>query len=78
MAAELRLTITEVADSVERQFGRRFPAWKLRRTVDLLEAQDSLDVQRIGLYRTVSADDVEIIANELRRLGWLESEAVRA
>ena len=78
MAAELRLTITEVADSVERQFGRRFPAWKLRRIVDSLESSDALGVQRIGLYRTVSADDDGIIANELRRLRWLESEAVRA
>lgn len=78
MATQLRLTITEVADSIERQFGRRLPAWKLRRTVDSLESQDSLGVQRIGLYRTVSADDVGIIVSELRRLRWLESEAVRA
>lgn len=78
MAADLRLTITEVADSVERQFGRRFPAWKLRRIVDSLESLDSLGVQRIGLYRTVSADDVGIIVAELRRLRWLESEAIRA
>lgn len=77
MATQLRLTITEVAASFERQFGRSFPAWKLRRLVDSLESQDSLNVQRIGLYRTVSADDVGIIANELRRLGWLESEAVQ-
>jgi len=76
MAAELRLTITEVADSVERQFGRRFPAWKLRRVVDSLESDDSLDVQRIGQYRTLAAKDVRIVADELRRLGWLESEAV--
>ena len=78
MATQLRLTIPEVADSIERQIGRRFPAWKLRRIVDSLESADSLGVQRIGLYRTVSADDVCIIADELRRLVWLESEAGRA
>ena len=76
MAAELRLTLTEVAGSIERQFGRRIPVWKLRRVVDLLESQDSLDIQRIGTYRTLAAGDVGIVANELRRLGWLESEAV--
>ena len=67
MAQQLRLTLTELARSVERQFGRTVPVWKLRRIVDLLEAKDSLDVQRIGLYRTVAADDVHVIATELRR-----------
>lgn len=75
--AELRLTLTEVAGSVERQFGRLIPIWKLRRVVDSLESQDSLDVQRIGNYRTLATGDVAIVAAELRRLGWLESEAVR-
>ncbi|MBC7820025.1 MAG: hypothetical protein IAG10_24345 [Planctomycetaceae bacterium] len=74
MATELRLTITEVAASIERQFGRLIPVWKLRRVVDALESQESLDVQRIASYRTVAAVDVGVIAAELRQLGWLESE----
>ena len=75
----IRLSIRETAESIQRLYGGRLvPDWKLRRIVDSLESSDSLDVQRIGQYRTVSADDVGIIANELRRLGWLESEAVRA
>ena len=75
----LRLSIRETAESIHRLYGGRpVPDWKLRRIVDLLEAQDSLDVQRIGQYRTISADDVAIIVRELRRLKWLESEAVRA
>lgn len=73
----IRLTIRETAESIQRLYGGRLiPDWKLRRIVDSLESQDALDVQRIGMYRTVSADDVGIVANELRRLGWLESEAV--
>ncbi len=75
----IRLSIHETAESLQRRYGGRLvPDWKLRRIVDLLVTHDLLDVQRIGLYRTVSANDVSIIADELRRLGWLESEAVRA
>jgi hypothetical protein len=73
---QLRLTLTEVAGSIERQHGRRTPIWKLRRVVDYLESADSLDVQRVGNYRTIADGDVPIVAAELRRLGWLESEAV--
>lgn len=74
----IRLTIRETSESIRRLYGGRpIPDWKLRRVVDSLESQDSLDVQRIGMYRTVSADDVGTVANELRRLGWLESEAVQ-
>ncbi len=73
----IRLSIRETAESIHRLYGGRLvPDWKLRRIVDSLESAESLDVQRIGQYRTVSVDDVCIIANELRRLGWLESEAV--
>ena len=71
----VRLTIRETAESIQRLYGGRLiPDWKLRRIVDSLESNDSLDVQRIGMYRTVSADDVGIVANELRRMDWLESE----
>ena len=72
----IRLTIRETAESIQRLYGGRLiPDWKLRRIVDSLESKDSLDVQRIGMYRTVLADDVGIVANELRRMDWLESEA---
>ena len=75
MATVLRLTLTELAESLGRQFSRKIPIWKLRRVVDSLESQDALDVQRVANYRTISDGDVQIVANELRRLGWLESEA---
>ncbi len=76
MATALRLTITEVAGSIHRQFGQRVPIWKLRRVIDDLETRGALNVQRVANYRTVSDCDVAIIADELRRLGWLESEAI--
>ena len=69
MAADLRLTLTELGRSIERQFGRQIPVWKLRRIVDSLESTDSLDVQRIGLYRTVSTDAVRVVADELAAWG---------
>lgn len=68
MATELRLTIPELRGSLERQYGKKVPDWKLRRVVDSLE---SLDVYRAGNYRLVSSDDVRIVADELRRLKWL-------
>ena len=69
----LRLTIREAASSINRQFGGRLvPDWKLRRVVDALESSGSLDVQRIGTYRTVAANDVAVIAAELTRLGWIK------
>lgn len=74
-----RLTIRESAETIQRRFGGRLlPEWRVRRVVDSLEATNSLNVHRFGRYRTVSADDIEIIVTELHRLGCLESEAVRA
>lgn len=76
MVTVLRLTMTELVDSIDRQFGGRVPIWKLRRVVDSLESQQRLEIQRIANYRTVCDSDIGIVADELRRLGWLESEAV--
>ena len=76
MAMQLRLTLTELGRSIDRQHQRTIPVWKLRRCVDALESADAIEVQRIGLYRTVSTDNVHIVADELRRQGWLQSEAV--
>jgi hypothetical protein len=67
----LRLTIPEVASSIERQHGKRPPIWKLRRVVDSLE---DLDVYRAGNYRLVAEPDVSKIITELRRQRWLPSE----
>ena len=76
MPQDVRLTTREVGESIHRQFGGRLvPDWKLRRVVDSLESQDTLEVQRIGNYRTITTDGVVVLADELRRLGWLESEA---
>ena len=76
MANDIRLTIRELGESIQRQFGGRLiPDWKLRRVVDDLERSDALDVQRVGRYRTVSADRVGTIADELRRLDWLRDAA---
>ena len=61
-----------MGESIQRQFGGSLiPDWKLRRVVDSLEESDSLNVQRVGRYRTVSADHLGIIVEELRRLAWL-------
>lgn len=73
----LRLTIRETAESIQRQFGGKLvPDWKLRRVVDAMETADTLSIQRVGPYRTIADTDVATVADELRRLGWLESEAV--
>lgn len=68
----VRLTIREVAESIKRQYGgSQIPDWKVRRVVDSLDASGTLNVQRVASYRTVSGDDVGIIAAELQRLGRL-------
>ena len=73
------LTMNDVVLSIHSQFnGKIIPHWKLRRVMDSLESSGSLSVQRIGGYRTISADDVHIVAEELQRLGWLEAEAAHA
>lgn len=74
MVDSLRLTLTELAGSINRQFGGQVPVWKLRRVVDALESHDILIVQRVANYRKVSDGDVAIVANELRRLGWLQGD----
>lgn len=71
----IRLTIREAAESIQRQFGGSLcPDWALRRIVDELDAGGRIDPHRAGLYRTVASDDLSRIANELRRLGRLENE----
>ncbi len=76
MAHEIRLTIRELGESIQRQFGGRLiPDWKLRRVVDALEDADALNVQRVGRYRTVSANHVGTVADALRRLDWLRDAA---
>ena len=76
MATALRLTLTELAGSIGRRFGREVPIWKLRRVVDVLESQDAISIQRVGNFRTISDADVGIVAEELRKIGWLDREAV--
>lgn len=76
MTHDIRLTIRELGESIQRQFGGTLiPDWKLRRVVDALDEGETLSVQRVGRYRTVSADHVAIIADELRRLDWLRDAA---
>lgn len=75
----VRLTIRETAESIQRQFGGKLvPDWKLRRVVDLMEAADTLVVQRVGMYRTIADADVQAVADELRRVGWLPIEGERS
>lgn len=73
----MRLTITDVAASIQRQYGGEIiPPWKMRRVIDDLDSCNAIDIQRVGVYRTIGVDDVQIVADELRRLGWLNGEAV--
>lgn len=76
MPQDVRLTIREVGESIHRQHGGPLvPDWKLRRVVDGLESSGELDVQRVGMYRTVSSDDISKIAVALQRIGWVTSTA---
>lgn len=76
MPQDVRLTVREIGESILRQHGGPMvPDWKLRRVVDGLESSGELDVQRVGLYRTVSANDVNKVAVSLQRLGWVTSTA---
>jgi len=71
----IRLTVREAAQAIQRQFGGPLcPDWALRRIVDELDADGHIDLHRVGLYRAVASDDLSLIANELRRLGRLETE----
>ena len=73
----MRLTITEVAKSIQRQFGgERVPDWKMRRIVDSLDSANAISIQRVGVYRTVAPEDVLAVANELRRIGRLPQETI--
>ncbi|WP_373653382.1 hypothetical protein [Schlesneria sp. DSM 10557] len=74
----MRLTITDVAATIHsRHGGELIPAWKMRRVVDALDARNAIDIQRVGVYRTLALEDVDTVANELRRLNWLpQAESV--
>ena len=71
----IRLTVREAAQAIQRQFGGPLcPDWALRRIVDGMGEAGLITVQRVGQYRTVLPEDLSPIAEELRRLGRLESE----
>lgn len=75
MTQILRLTARDIGDSIHHQYGGTLvPDWKLRRVIDSLESQHLVEVQRIGNYRTITSEDVCVVADALVRLGWLESE----
>lgn len=64
------LTMPEAAAAIQRQYGGKpVPIWTLRRIVDRLEADERLEVQRVGPYRTVMDTSISIIAEELHRRG---------
>lgn len=67
----LRLTTTEATAAILRQYGHKVPDWRMRRVVDAMESAERLDVQRMGNYRTVSANDLALIVDELRSMGCL-------
>ena len=67
--------ITSISMADKLSMVAELPDWKLRRVVDSLEESDLLNVQRVARYRTISADHLEVIADELRRLAWLPSGA---
>ena len=70
-----RLTISKAAQSIQERFGGPLcPDWALRRIVDGMGEAGLITVQRVGQYRTVLPEDLAPIAEELRRLGRLESE----
>lgn len=75
MSTELRLTTPEVRDSIVRTTGRQYSIQRTRRVIDALETEGVIDVQRVGLYRTVVASDVPRIADELRARGRAEAVA---
>jgi len=71
----VRLTTRETSLAIQRQYGGKLiPEWKMRRVVDDLEARDIISVQRAGAYRTIADSDLQVIANELRRIGRLAIE----
>ena len=77
MATDIRLTMRDVAESIQRRYGGVIvPDWKIRRVVDDLEQDDMIVVQRVGRYRTVSDNDIKTIATELHRLSWLTESPV--
>lgn len=68
----MRLTNTETAETIQRQYGGELvPVWKMRRIFDDLSARGLIDLQRVGIYRTIGYSDVWAVADELRRIGWL-------
>lgn len=75
MASELRLTIPEIAASIQRTRGVLYPDWKLRRVVDDLESRGIIDIQRVCRVRTVSSADVNTIADDIEQSGFVSREA---
>ena len=74
----MSLTITDVAKAIKRKHGgTQVPDWKMRQVFDSLDESHAISVHRVGVYRAILDSEVEIVAAELRRLGWLKAEAVQ-
>ncbi|MEI8022467.1 MAG: hypothetical protein WCH39_29930 [Schlesneria sp.] len=72
--ADKLLTLQELAKRIEGDYsGVVIPQWKLRRVVDSLNNKGSIVIQRFGLCRAVSSECVTTVADELRRIGWMDT-----
>ncbi len=62
---EPRLTISQVAASIQQTTGAPCPTWKVRRVMDSLAAQGAIHIERIGAYRTIGSGEVQRVADEI-------------
>ena len=73
----VRLTTAEVFELIRKRCeGRICSEGTLRRVMDKMENENRLEVQRLGRWRTVEFDSIPSIAEELRKTGRIQSEAV--
>ena len=68
MPPQTHITVGELARSIS------VPAWKVRRVVDSLVAENQIAIQRAGSYRLVPRSALGIVAAELERQGWFARE----
>ena len=72
MQAIARLMGSQIGETIHaRHGGRRVPDWKVARVVTDLESRQKLTVERVSKYRVIVSTDLDIVAAELHRLGWL-------
>lgn len=75
----MRLTVNQAALEIQKQFGGDLqPDWRMRRVLDALDDANLISIERTVNYRTITSEEIPIVAAELKRRGLIPDLSLAA